>query len=406
LSGYLHLGVALDGAGWHADAWTEPGARPSELLTGRYWTDQVAEARRGLLDFVTIEDSYRLRPLVGKDIRHQMPDPVRGRLDAVMIAARVAPLVPGIGVLPAASTTLTEPFIVSTQIATLDFISGGRAGWLAQVSAGAEGAAYVGPRAVAAGEEVLVEAADHVEAVRRLWDSWEDGAEIRDPVTNRFLDRDRIHPIDFQGAYFSIKGPSITPRPPQGQPVVAMVADSPAGTEAAARCADLLLLRAADEGSLSAAIARLEEAHPGATASDAPTLRVLADLVVFLDAGRGRAAERRARLDAAQPARGEDGPPVFAGTPSELADLLLDWRELGLGGFRLHPAVLPHDLEAITRRLVPVLEHRGVHRRTYEADTLRGLLGLRRPANRYAARAEDQGAAARRRPPFVDPAAR
>ena len=87
----LHLAVALDGTGWHPAAWREEAARPAELFTPRYWTDLVAEAERGLLDFVTIEDSFGLQSsrYDGPDGR---TDQVRGRLDAVLIAARVAPL--------------------------------------------------------------------------------------------------------------------------------------------------------------------------------------------------------------------------------------------------------------------------------------------------------------------------
>ena len=71
-----------------------------------------------------------------------------------------------------------------------------------------------------AGVDLFDEASDAVEVARRLWDSWEDDAEIRDVATGRFVDRDKLHYIDFDGKYFSVKGPSITPRPPQGQPVV------------------------------------------------------------------------------------------------------------------------------------------------------------------------------------------
>ena len=56
----------------------------------------------------------------------------------------------------------------------------------------------------------------------------------------------------------------------------------------------------------------------------------------------------------------------------------------GLTGARLRPAVAAHDLPRITRDLVPELQRRGLHRTEYEADTLRGLLGLARPADRYA----------------------
>ena len=88
----MHLAVALEGAGWHPAAWREPRARPTELLTGRYWTDLVAEAERGLVDFVTIEDGF--------SVQSSRTDEVVGRLDAVLIAARVAPLTRGIGLVP------------------------------------------------------------------------------------------------------------------------------------------------------------------------------------------------------------------------------------------------------------------------------------------------------------------
>jgi alkanesulfonate monooxygenase SsuD/methylene tetrahydromethanopterin reductase-like flavin-dependent oxidoreductase (luciferase family) len=115
------------------------------------------------------------------------------------------------------------------------------------------------------------------------------------------------------------------------------------------------------------------------------TLRVFGDLVVFLDETAQAAADRKARLDELAGAEYTSDATVFTGTPAELADLLLDWHSAGLSGFRLRPGALPHDLTAITRGLVPELRGRGAFRSKYEAETLRGLLGLPRPANRYAA---------------------
>ena len=111
---------------------------------------------------------------------------------------------------------------------------------------------------------------------------------------------------------------------------------------------------------------------------------VFADLVVFLDSSEVAAREARERLDALDGAAFTSDAAVFTGTPAQLADLLLDWRRAGLSGFRLRPGRLPADLEAISRGLVPELQARGAFRRSYEAATLRGLLGLPRPANRYA----------------------
>src|ERR671933_2185426 len=122
----LHLAVALDGAGWHPAAWREPDARSAELFTPQYWVDLVLEAQRGLLDFVTLEDGMSLQ----SDDRtrpDERTDRVRGRLDAVLIAARVAPKTQHIGLVPTAIVTHTEPFHLSKAIATLDYVSGGRA---------------------------------------------------------------------------------------------------------------------------------------------------------------------------------------------------------------------------------------------------------------------------------------
>lgn len=141
----LHLAVALDGAGWHPAAWREPGARPGELLAPRYWTDVVQLAESGLLDFVTIEDSLGMQSARYADADPRT-DQVRGRLDAVLLAARVAPLTSRIGLIPTAVVTHTEPFHISKAIATLDYVSNGRAGLRVQVSARQRDAALFGRR--------------------------------------------------------------------------------------------------------------------------------------------------------------------------------------------------------------------------------------------------------------------
>src|ERR1700722_440099 len=125
--GTLHLAVALDGAGWHPAAWREPDAQPDRLFTGAYWVDRAQRAERGLLDFVTIEDGLDLQS-EDRLRRDERTDRVRGRLDAVLIAARAAPKTRGIGFVPTAVTTHTEPFHTSKAIATLDYVSSGRAG--------------------------------------------------------------------------------------------------------------------------------------------------------------------------------------------------------------------------------------------------------------------------------------
>jgi alkanesulfonate monooxygenase SsuD/methylene tetrahydromethanopterin reductase-like flavin-dependent oxidoreductase (luciferase family) len=370
-----HLAVALDGAGWHPAAWREPAARPTELFTAAYWLDLVREAENGLLDLVTIEDSFGLQSTVddGQDGR---TDQVRGRLDAVLIAAAVAPRTSWIGLVPTVIATHTEPFHVSKAIATLDYASAGRAGWRVRISARGGDAAQFGRRVLPAGPvtDLFDEAADHVEVVRRLWDSWEDDAEIRDAATGRFVDRDKLHYIDFAGRWFSVKGPSITPRPPQGQPPVFALAHVTAAYHLAARAADVVLVTPRDADHVREIVAEV----PGVP-------HVFGELVVFLDESPGAAADRLARLDDLAGAAFSSDATVFAGTPDELADRLVEWQAAGLTGFRLRPGALPHDLTAITRGLVPALRARGRFRGAYEPGTLRDRLGLPRPVNRYAA---------------------
>ncbi|MFE5808730.1 LLM class flavin-dependent oxidoreductase [Streptomyces sp. NPDC056491] len=382
----LHLAVSLDGAGRHPAAWREPGARPAELFTARYWADLAAEAETGLLDFITFEDGLALQSSLpaASDAR---TDRVRGRLDAVLTAARVAPLTRHIGLVPAVTATHTEPFHISKAVATLDHVSRGRAGLRVQVSGLPHEARHFGRRTVPlAGTELYAEAADHVEVIRRLWDSWEDDAEIRDVATGRFVDRDKLHHIDFEGRHFSVRGPSITPRPPQGQPVVSASAAGEASYALVARSTDVGYVAAHDGDRTRAAVAAIRRARE-ATGLTADPLHLFGELTVFLDEDAPAAGARLERLDAlAGLPHGADAG-LFTGSPGQLADLLLERREAGLSGFLLRPGVIAHDLPAITRSLVPELQRRGVFRREYEADTLRGLLGLHRPGSRYARRA-------------------
>lgn len=392
----LHLAVALDGAGWHPAAWREDDARPDELFDAGYWADLVAEAERASLDFVTIEDSLAIQsddPFEPDD----RTDRVRGRLDAVLIAARIAPRTRRIGLVPTAIVTHTEPFHVSKSIATLDYVSTGRAGVRVQLSARADVAAHFGrrelphPSAGAADDpawqrqinDYFAEAADYVEVLRRLWDSWEDDAEIRDIATGRFIDRHKLHYIDFEGRWFSVKGPSITPRPPQGQPIVAALGHGGASYDLIAGSVDVGFVT--PRGAVQAAdIVGEITAVQWAAGRSREALHIFGDLVAFLDHTPEAARARRGRLDELAGTEYRSDAEIFAGTPAQLADLLQEWHAAGLSGFRLRPAALPHDLVQITEGLVPELRRRGLFRGGYEADTLRGLLGLPRPANRYA----------------------
>jgi alkanesulfonate monooxygenase SsuD/methylene tetrahydromethanopterin reductase-like flavin-dependent oxidoreductase (luciferase family) len=299
---------------------------------------------------------------------------------------------------PTAITTHTEPFHLSKAIATLDYVSGGRAGVRVQVAGRADTAAHFGRREIPplsteqlaepGGRRLVAEhfdeAADYVEVLRRLWDSWEDDAEIRDVATGRFIDRDKLHYIDFEGRWFSVKGPSITPRPPQGQPVVAALGHASVPYRLIARSADIGFVTPRDRSHAAEIVTEVRGAETGSGRAGG---HLFGDVVVFLDDTAAAARARRERLDERAGVKYASDAYTFAGTPAELADLLLDWHEAGLAGFRLRPAALPHDLAQVTGGLVPELQRRGAFRAGYAGDgwpaTLRGLLGLSRPANRY-----------------------
>ncbi|MGW9113774.1 LLM class flavin-dependent oxidoreductase [Microbacterium sp. NPDC055683] len=386
----IRLGVALDGAGWHPSAWREPSARPAELFEPGYWVEQAQLAEEALLDYLTIDDSLSLQSSLPFEPDGRA-DEVRGRLDAVLVASRIAPVTTRVGIVPVATVTHTEPFHVSKAIATLDFVSEGRAGWQPRTSPRRDEAGHVGRREVgidrvdettaAAIDDLFAEAADAVEVARRLWDSWEDDAEIRDVATDRFLDAEKVHRIDFEGRWFSVRGPAIVPRPPQGQPVVAALAHAPVAYRFAAAGADVVFTTPHDDA--ATVLSEVRDAERAVGRSGAP-LHVHADLVVLLDGADESAADRLARLDALGRPLASDAR-VVTGSAAAVADAIEELAAVGFDGVRLRPAVTTDDLPRIAADLVPELQRRGLFHHVYETETLRGHLGLATDVpNRYA----------------------
>lgn len=348
----LHLAVALDGpAQYDAD----------------HYTELVTLAERGTLDFVTLGDSF-----------------ARPGLDALAVLARVAPATRRIGLVPTVTTTHTEPFHVSTAVATLDWVSHGRAGWAVDVSATQAEARLFGRRPAAPTEELWREAGEVADAVARLWDSWEDGAAIPDKATGRFIDRSKLHYVDFEGTRFSVRGPSTVPRPPQGRPITAIdiTAAGAEGRRTAARYADVVLIRAAtpeQAAALRTAVHRDAEAH----GRDPSSLRVLVSLVVDLG-GSESTPEPGLGGFHSHPRLTTQGS-YYSGGPVELAELIGKWYGAGaVDGFRLAPIAPQRDLERIVNGTVALLQHRSLFRTFHPGGTLREHLGLARPANRYA----------------------
>lgn len=361
------LGIELDGDGAHPASWRAASHSPQSLLTPERVANTARAAERSGFTFATFEDS----PLVPGSF----PD-ITGRLDAVQRAAFASQLSSSLGLVPVVNAFYTEPFHIATQLASLDYSSQGRAGWLIGLENSDDAAAAYGRETVADGVDGFQEVTDVVETLRRLWDSWEDDAVIRDVSTGRYVDRAKLHYATFTGANFSVVGPSIIPRPPQGQ-VVVFSSEGAADSDGI----DVLLLasdrpaRTPDE--IVAGIATSAERLRGTVP------RIIAQLEVVLDNAGVRATDRLHALDASGPTPWlSTERPRFIGTAPELVELLSNISRV-VDGVRLVPAVLDIDLPEIGRAVLPELRRREIFASPQAGSTLRQSLGLARPTNRF-----------------------
>ncbi|WP_284987965.1 LLM class flavin-dependent oxidoreductase [Arthrobacter sp. fls2-241-R2A-172] len=300
--------------------------------------------------------------------------PAAGRVNALQRAAFAGPITRTIAVVPEVDTVYTEPFHIATQLASLDYVSGGRAGWIATAAESPESAAAVG-RAFVEGAALTQEAAASIEVGRRLWDSWEDDAVIRDVATGRYIDVDKLHyvdfetPADFAGTPYSVKGPSIIPRPLQGQLPVLAAASLVGEGLVPADVVDAVLVSAPTAELLAAEI-RDVRARLGAAVA------VVAELDVVLDS---RGQDAGARLVAST----DSGRARFAGSAAGLTELL-DSLLREADGVRVHPAEVDVDLEELARLVLPELRRRGSLRAPIQDGTFRDVLGLGPAQNRYS----------------------
>ncbi|MET3905274.1 LLM class flavin-dependent oxidoreductase [Paenarthrobacter sp. 4246] len=307
--------------------------------------------------------------------------PEAGRTNALQRAAFAGPITRTIAVVPEVDTVYTEPFHISTQLASLDYVSGGRAGWIVTAAESPEAAAAVG-RSSVEGAALAQEAAASIEVGRRLWDSWEDDVVIRDVATGRYIDVDKLHyvdfetPSDFAGPGYSVKGPSIIPRPLQGQLPVLAAASLVGEGLVPADAVDAVLVSAPTPELLAAEV-RDVRARLGASVA------VLAELDVVLDS-RGEAAVSRAGTPAA------NGRAGFVGSPGDLTELL-DALLKEADGVRLHPAAVDVELDELSRLVLPELRRRGSLQAPIQDGTFRELLGLAPAENRYATTASGAG---------------
>ena len=377
----VHLTVSLAGSGYHPAAWqvSPLPARPH----GAAIQAMARTAERGRLDAILlglpIDD-----PLGGIGRANTM------RLDPLPLLGSLIAVTRQIGLGAAWTVDYTEPYNVARVFATLDHLSYGRTAWIARMF----GTEALAPRIGRPGgpddpAAYCGRAGEFIDVVGKLWDSWEDAAFALDKPSGMFVDPELVHPIHHVEMYFSVRGPLNVPRPPQGNPV--LVLEDPTttiGRQFAAATADVLLTSCP---SLPTAAARYRELHTLAVdrerCPDPP--RILANMMVVLDATEAAARHRAAALDALiAPIAARV--PRFVGTPDQFVERLVTWRQQdACDGFNVLPAVLPTDLDLLVDAVVPRLRWLGLFRNDYAGSTLREHLGLARPRSQYAAPATE-----------------
>lgn len=441
---HLHLGLFIFNSGHHIAGWRHPDAVAGRGSDIRRYVELAQTAERGKFDLVFLADTLGIRERGTTEVMSRS-DHVVG-LEPLTLLSALAMATQRIGLVGSASTTYHEPYHVARKFASLDHISGGRAGWNLVTSFTNVEAHNFGAADIPAHSDRYGRAREFVDVVRKLWDTWEDDAFVADKAAGRFFAPDRFHKAAHHGNHFHVDGGLNIARPPQGHPVVFQAGSSGTGRDVAAATADAVFTV---QESLEAAQAfYADQKARVATAGRAPqSLVVMPGLLPVIGRTRQEAAEKLEQLNALiDPQVGlellstlighdlsgydVDGPLpelpqtnaqqtrftlystmarregltirqlyernavarghfTVVGTAQDVADHMEEWLlKDAADGFNLLPPVLPTDLALFVDEVVPLLQRRGIYRHDYEGTTLRQHLGLRRPAHRLAQASE------------------
>lgn len=432
----LHLNLFIQARGHHETSWDHPEATALALTDVGYYQDLARQAEAALFDSVFFADSLVLSGDAARSGRLW--------LEPITLLAALAVSTERIGLIATGSCTYTEPYNLARQFASIDHMSHGRAAWNI-VTTWMEGVARNYGTDHQAHQDRYAMGDEFVEVVKGLWDSWADDAVVDDRSGGGvYADTDRIRPVDFAGEYFKVAGPLNLPRSPQGRPVLVQAGASEAGRDFAARHAEAvftahlekataqafyadLKARAAKAGRRPDQVLILPGLNPVIGATEADSKRMLLDLNSRMDPeiGRRTLSQRFAdhdfsHLDLDAPLKPGDFPDpesvesmksraamivglveregltlrellarfaggrghyTFAGTPEQVADLIVDWFSDGAAdGFNVMPPVLPTMLDPFVDHVIPLLQKQGLFRTEYSGTTLRDHFGLDRPA--------------------------
>jgi FMN-dependent oxidoreductase (nitrilotriacetate monooxygenase family) len=430
----LHFNAFIWPNGYHESAWRLVDDDVRGVLGLPYYAEIARIAERGLMDSIFLADNIAIP-------EYRVTYLPQTQFDPVAVLSALAAITTSIGLIGTGSTTYSKPWDLARRFATLDHLSGGRAGWNIVTTSTPLVAANFGEESHPEHADRYARADEFVDVVQQTWDSWEDGAITGDRERGVWGERGKLHAPRFHGTYYDVEGILPFPRSPQGWPVLVQAGQSPAGISLAARRAELVF---SGPPSLEAAVTFRAELHRQAAAAGREPGQVLVLPALMITLG-GTEAEARARAseldelassefrwqnllymtghdpdgfdpDAPLPAELYDGRPLpvsgaqrlydaarqrpgvplrelaralstsstgnqFAGTPEQLADHILAWQDAGaVDGFTIMGSTLPRELTAFAEQVVPILQARGRYRTGYAGSTLRDHLGLRRPA--------------------------
>ena len=434
----LRFGAFMRPVTIHTGSWRYPGAYADANFNFKHIERFARTLERGRFDAFFMADHLAVLNMPMDALKRSA---TVTSFEPMTLLPALAMVTDRLGLIATGSTTYDEPYHVARRFASLDHISGGRAGWNVVTTSNPDASRNFGREEHLEHALRYRRAREFFDVVTGLWDSWEDDAFVRDQETGIFFDPEKLHVLGHKGEYFDVRGPLNIARPVQGWPVIVQAGASDAGRQLAAETAEAVFAPAANLEAGRAYYAdvkgRMEKAgrEPdqmkilpgcmvvvGESLDEAREKRALLDSKVHFDSavaslsislghdaskfdpdgplpeipesnasksGRERAIAlaKRENLTVRQLAQrlgGYSGLCIL-GTPGQIADEMEEWLETrGSDGFNLMFPYLPEGLDDFVDRVVPVLQRRGLFRREYEGATLRENLGLRRPESRYA----------------------
>jgi alkanesulfonate monooxygenase len=442
--GKMKLGAFFHPTGHHVASWLHPGAQPDAGTNFRHYVQLAQASEAAKFDLMFLADAVAVRD--GKQEALSRWPQYMAYFEPLTLLSGIAGLTERIGLVATATTSYNEPYNLARKFASLDLISGGRAGWNVVTSANVFEAYNFGREAHYEHAERYDRAEEFTDVVRGLWDSWDDDAFVRDRSTGRYYDPAKLHTLNHKGEHFSVRGPLNVARSPQGHPVLFQAGSSEVGKELAARTAEAVFAAAYTlEGAqafykdLKGRMAKYgrEPDHlkimpglnaiPGRTEKEAREKHAYLQSLIHESVGLEVLSNALAGYDLAGldpdgplPAEvysmvpkgsttafrnviswsrdegltirqmylrfaGARGQRSLIGSASQIADSMAEWfLNRGVDGFLIQPSHLPGGLEDFITLVIPELQERGLFRTEYEGTTLRENLGLPRPVGRYA----------------------